>query len=315
MSTSWAPWIQAARPRTLPLALACIALGSLLAADRGYFDPWLTLWMVLTAASYQLLSNLANDLGDYRTGADQHRQGLDGIEARAVASGLIREASMHRAVQVLTFMSLVFTALTAWWGTRDVGWVYTAIFAALGLLATAAARGYTLGWAYGYKGFGDLFVILFFGPVGVAGSFFLQTQSWDPLILLPGLSVGFMAAAVLNLNNLRDIETDQAAGKRTLAMRMGRPMAKLYQTILVLEAYVATTVFIVLQADVTCSRSFLYAATLPLFAEGLYKTWKAKTPADFDRQLKPTALQTVLFALLLGVGLLIDANQCGKPLF
>ena len=271
--------------------------------------------MVLTAASYQLLSNLANDLGDYRTGADQHRQGLDGIEARAVASGLIREASMHRAVQVLTFMSLVFTALTAWWGTRDVGWVYTAIFAALGLLATAAARGYTLGWAYGYKGFGDLFVILFFGPVGVAGSFFLQTQSWDPLILLPGLSVGFMAAAVLNLNNLRDIETDQAAGKRTLAMRMGRPMAKLYQTILVLEAYVATTVFIVLQADVTCSRSFLYAATLPLFAEGLYKTWKAKTPDDFDRQLKPTALQTVLFALLLGVGLLIDANQCGKPLF
>jgi len=83
--------------------------------------------MVLTAASYQLLSNLANDLGDYRTGADQHRQGLDGIEARAVASGLIREASMHRAVQVLTLMSLVFTALTAWWGTRDLGWVYTAI--------------------------------------------------------------------------------------------------------------------------------------------------------------------------------------------
>lgn len=271
--------------------------------------------MVLTAASYQLLSNLANDLGDYRTGADQHRQGGDGIESRAVASGLILESGMHRAVQLLTFLALLFTALTVGWGTRTLSWEYTVFFAGLGLLATAAARGYTLGWAYGYKGLGDFFVILFFGPVGVAGSFFLQTQSWDTLMILPGLSVGFMAAAVLNLNNLRDIETDQAAGKRTLAMRMGRPMAKLYQTILVVEAFVATTVFIVLQAEVTCSRSFLYAATLPLFAEGLYKTWKAKTPADFDRLLKPMALQTVLFALLLGLGLLIDANQCGKPLF
>jgi 1,4-dihydroxy-2-naphthoate octaprenyltransferase len=308
-------WVSAARPRTLPLALACIALGSLLAADRGFFDGWLTLWMVLTAASYQLLSNLANDLGDFRSGADAHRTASEGVEARAVASGLIQETQMQRAVNVLTVLALGFTVLTSWWGTSQLGWPFTAAFLSLGALATMAARGYTMGWAYGYKGLGDLFVIVFFGPVGVAGSFFLQTQTWDTLMILPGLSVGFLAAAVLNLNNMRDIETDRAAGKRTLAMRMGLPMAKLYQTILVVEAYTATTVFIFLQAEVTCSRSFLYAATLPLLGEGVYKTWKAKTPAQLDALLKPTALQTVLFALLLGVGLLIDANQCGKPLF
>lgn len=308
-------WVSAARPRTLPLALACIALGSLLAADRGYFDGWLTLWMVLTAASYQLLSNLANDLGDFRTGADQHRTAQGGVEARAVASGIIQEAEMQRAVNVLTVLALGFTVLTSWWGTTHLSGYHTATFLALGTLATLAARGYTMGWAYGYKGLGDLFVILFFGPVGVVGSYFLQTQLWDALMILPGLSVGLLAASVLNLNNMRDIETDRMAGKRTLAMRMGLPMAKLYQTILVVEAYTAATVFIFLQAEVTCSRSFLYAATLPLLGEGVYKTWKAKTPGQFDALLKPTALQTVLFALLLGIGLLIDANQCSKPLF
>ena len=308
------PWIGAMRPRTLPLALATIVLGTLLAADRGFFDATLLVLTALTATAYQILSNLSNDLGDALRGADDRR--AEGAEKRAVASGLITASSMRRAVGIATLVALLLTAATSWLGTRGLSPSFFILFILLGLAAIASARGYTLGrFAYGYRGLGDLFVLFFFGPVGVAGSFFLQTQSWDWLMLLPGLSVGLFAAGVLNLNNMRDIETDRAAGKNTLAGKMGLSMARLYQLLLLFQGWLAATLFVLVQAPVTCSRSFLFAATLPLMAETAWKGWKAKTPAEFDKLLKPLALQTVLFALLMGIGLLIDANECSKPLF
>ena len=308
------PWIGAMRPRTLPLALATIVLGTLLAADRGFFDATLLVLTALTATAYQILSNLSNDLGDALRGADDRR--AEGAEKRAVASGLITASSMRRAVGIATLVALLLTAAASWMGTRGLSPAFFILFVLLGIAAIASARGYTLGrFAYGYRGLGDLFVLFFFGPVGVAGSFFLQTQSWDWLMLLPGLSVGLFAAGVLNLNNMRDIETDRAAGKNTLAGKMGLSMAKLYQLLLLFQGWLAAILFVLVQAPVTCSRSFLFAATLPLMAETAWKGWKAKTPAEFDRLLKPLALQTVLFALLMGIGLLIDANECSKPLF
>ncbi len=308
------PWIGAMRPRTLPLALATIVLGTLLAADRGFFDATLLVLTALTATAYQILSNLSNDLGDALRGADDRR--AEGAEKRAVASGLITASSMRRAVGIATLVALLLTAAASWMGTRGLSPAFFILFVLLGIAAIASARGYTLGrFAYGYRGLGDLFVLFFFGPVGVAGSFFLQTQSWDWLMLLPGLSVGLFAAGVLNLNNMRDIETDRAAGKNTLAGKMGLSMARLYQLLLLFQGWLAAIFFVLLQAPVTCSRSFLFAATLPLMAETAWKGWKAKTPAEFDRLLKPLALQTVLFALLMGIGLLIDANECSKPLF
>ena len=308
------PWIGAMRPRTLPLALATIVLGTLLAADRGFFDATLLVLTALTATAYQILSNLSNDLGDALRGADDRR--AEGAEKRAVASGLITASSMRRAVGIATLVALLLTAATSWLGTRGLSPSFFILFILLGLAAIASARGYTLGrYAYGYRGLGDLFVLFFFGPVGVAGSFFMQTQSWDWLMLLPGLSVGLFAAGVLNLNNMRDIETDRAAGKNTLAGKMGLSMARLYQLLLLFQGWLAATLFVLVQAPVTCSRSFLFAATLPLMAETAWKGWKAKTPAEFDKLLKPLALQTVLFALLMGIGLLIDANECSKPLF
>ena len=308
------PWIGAMRPRTLPLALATILLGTLLAADRGFFDATLLVLTALTATAYQILSNLSNDLGDALRGADDRR--AEGAEKRAVASGLITASSMRRAVDIATLVALLLTAATSWMGTRGLSPAFFILFVLLGIAAIASARGYTLGrFAYGYRGLGDLFVLFFFGPVGVAGSFFMQTQSWDWLMLLPGLSVGLFAAGVLNLNNMRDIETDRAAGKNTLAGKMGLSMARLYQLLLLFQGWLAATLFVLVQAPVTCSRSFLFAATLPLMAETAWKGWKAKTPAEFDKLLKPLALQTVLFALLMGIGLLIDSNECSKPLF
>ena len=289
-------------------------MGTLLAADRGFFDATLLVLTALTATAYQILSNLSNDLGDALRGADDRR--AEGAEKRAVASGLITASSMRRAVGIATLVALLLTAATSWLGTRGLSPAFFILFVLLGIAAIASARGYTLGrFAYGYRGLGDLFVLFFFGPVGVAGSFFLQTQSWDWLMLLPGLSVGLFAAGVLNLNNMRDIETDRAAGKNTLAGKMGLSMARLYQLLLLFQGWLAATLFVLVQAPVTCSRSFLFAATLPLMAETAWKGWKAKTPAEFDKLLKPLALQTVLFALLMGIGLLIDANECSKPLF
>jgi 1,4-dihydroxy-2-naphthoate octaprenyltransferase len=294
--------------------LATIVLGTLLAADRGFFDATLLVLTALTATAYQILSNLSNDLGDGLRGADDRR--AEGAEQRAVASGLITASSMRRAVSMSTLVALLLTAATSWLGTRGLSPAFFILFMLLGLAAILSARGYTLGrFAYGYRGLGDLFVLFFFGPVGVAGSFFLQTQSWDWLMLLPGLSVGLFAAGVLNLNNMRDIETDRAAGKNTLACKMGLAMAKLYQLLLLFQGWLAATLFVFMQAPVTCSRSFLFAATLPLMAETAWKGWKARSPAEFEKLLKPLALQTVLFALLMGIGLLIDANECSKPLF
>ena len=307
-------WIGALRPRTLPLAWATIVLGTLLAADRGYLDGLLLGLTLATATAYQILSNLANDLGDSLKGADQHRAA--GAEQRAVASGAISVGSMRCAVLGVTVLAAVLTVATSWWGTRGMPVGYLFGYLALGAAAVWSARGYTMGHAaYGYRGLGDVFVIVFFGPVGVAGSYFLQTQAWDWLMLLPGLAIGLFAAGVLNLNNMRDLETDRLAGKNTLAGRMGLGMAKLYQLLLLAQGWAASVAFIFLQAPVTCSRSFLFAATLPLMAETAFKGWKARTPAEFDKLLKPLALQTVVFAVLMGYGLLIDANECSKPLF
>jgi len=307
-------WIGALRPRTLPLAWATIVLGTLLAADRGYFDGLLLGVTLATATAYQILSNLANDLGDSLKGADQHRAA--DAEQRAVASGAISVASRRRAVTGVTVFAAMLTAATSWWGARGMPVGYFVGYLALGSAAIWSARGYTMGHAsYGYRGLGDILVIVFFGPVGVAGSYFLQTQTWDWLMLLPGLAIGLFAAGVLNLNNMRDLETDRLAGKNTLAGQMGLGMAKLYQVLLLFHGWLAAVLFIFLQSPVTCSRSFLFAATLPLMAETAVKGWKAKTPAEFDKLLKPLALQTVLFALLMGYGLLIDADECSKPLF
>ena len=304
-------WLSAIRLRTLPLAVACIALGTLLAEDHGGMSWPVAILAVLTAAVYQILSNLSNDLGDGLKGTDDHRP--EGVEKRALASGQLSVGQLQRAVQWATILAVILTLVTATVGTTQMGWMWRSAFVVFGLLATLAARSYTLGIAYGYQGYGDLFALVFFGPLAVWGSFTLQVQGWQPLILLAGLGVGMLAAAVLNLNNMRDIETDAMVGKRTLAMRMGLKAAKQYQRGLVLGAYVAAGAYVWLQAPLTCSRSFLFVAVLPLMLSGLRDMRKASNPAQLDALLKPLALQTALFAIMLGVGLLIDSNACAAP--
>jgi len=211
-------WIKAARLRTLPLSLSGIIMGAFIAKWRLYGEGGIWDWRIFALALlvtllYQVLSNYANDYGDGVKGTDAKR--VTEAEARAVASGKITAKQMKNAVIILSILSFVAT----------VGLLYVAfipnymnefyIFIGLGVASILAAIGYTIGKKpYGYMGLGDVFVFIFFGLVSVCGSYFLFTKSFNWDMLLPGTAIGMMSMAVLNLNNMRDIESDKLSGKK-----------------------------------------------------------------------------------------------------
>jgi len=293
-------WIQAARPRTLPLALAGIGMGAFLAAADGHFSGAITALCVLTALLLQVLSNLANDYGDSIHGADSAtRAGPQ----RAVQSGRISRAAMRRAMLVTAGLAILSGVLLLGLALGPQRVLLGLAFAALGGAAVWAAINYTAGVRpYGYAGLGDLFVLLFFGWAGVAGTYFLQTLDLPLAIFLPATSCGLFAVAVLNINNIRDMESDRAAGKRSLPVRMGRRNAILYHWTLLLGGF-ACAVFYVLLAYRTPGQ-FLFALTLPLvIRNGL---GVARTPsAALDPYLKQMSLTSLLFVLTFGIGQLV----------
>lgn len=219
-------WIAAARPRTLPLSLASIILGSFLALADQHFSWQIALLAVLTTVFLQILSNFANDYGDAVSGKDTE---LRVGPRRAVATGDITREAMLRGIVVTATLSLIsgigLLAVAFYSAGPKLFW----IFLMLGLLSIAAAIGYTNGKRpYGYAGFGDIAVLMFFGWVGVLGTYFLYTHSLSLILLLPATSVGLFATGVLNVNNIRDIETDTMTGKRSIPARIGRALAIRY---------------------------------------------------------------------------------------
>ena len=212
-------WITAFRLRTLPLAFSSILMGSFLAAYYDSFQGWIFLLAIITTLFLQILSNLANDYGDTVNGADH--EGREGPQ-RMVQSGIISLNKMKIAVMVFAILSFI----------SGIGLIYISfgslihlkflLFLLIGLAAIVAALRYTMGSnPYGYKGLGDLYVLVFFGLVGVGGTYFLHSNNWDWIIILPALAVGFLSSGVLNVNNMRDIESDKEAGKSTLVVKMG----------------------------------------------------------------------------------------------
>ncbi|NPA43333.1 MAG: 1,4-dihydroxy-2-naphthoate octaprenyltransferase [Chlorobi bacterium] len=283
-------WISAMRLRTLPLSLAGIVLGSGLAAARGQCDLRIFILALLTAASYQILSNLANDYGDGIKGTDARRKG----PARAVAAGRISPESMKKALVVNILISLLLTLalLKAAFGwLDDVFWLYFL----MGLGAIWAAVRYTVGRsAYGYKGLGDLFVLIFFGWVSVAGVYFLHTRSLEPGVWAAGTAIGLLAVAVLNINNTRDLETDRAAGKRTLAVMMGKANAVKYQRALLILSFLFM-VYATLEFYVTPFQWAVLWLYIPLFRH--LKIMRGDDPEAFNRALKQVSLGTFVLAL------------------
>lgn len=297
-SASLAAWIAAARLRTLPLALSSIILGSLVARFHGMFSIIIMVLCMLTATLYQILSNYANDLGDGLKGTDANRIG----EKRAVASGLISIPEMKKAVILFAVLSLLSGSYLSWFATQQQPVYVTLLFIGLGIAAVVAALKYTMGkGAYGYSGLGDVFVLLFFGWIGVGGAYFLNAKQLPFNILLPATAVGFLTVGVLNLNNLRDVENDARAGKRTLVVLLGRHRSKIYQTVLLGGALILQTAFTFGQSAQW--GGYLFLATAPIILINLKKTWAATQPEAFDPLLKPLAISTLLFCLLAGIGI------------
>jgi 1,4-dihydroxy-2-naphthoate octaprenyltransferase len=291
-------WVGAARPRTLPLALSSSLMGSFAALQHGRFKWSVFGLALLTTLLLQILSNLANDYGDSVNGADNaERIG----PARAVQSGAISAVNMKTAVSITSVLAFIAGLSLIAAGIGFSHWLPWLVFLFVGLMAIGAAILYTAGSnPYGYKGFGDLFVFLFFGITAVFGTYYLHTGSLNIDALLPAVTIGFLSTAVLNLNNMRDIEGDARSGKRTMVVLMGSSYAKIYHTVMVAGALIALLGWSAMHYS--SMWQFVYLLTLPLFIYHLRVVTRNKVPAALDPQLKILAFSTFILVLLFGVG-------------
>jgi 1,4-dihydroxy-2-naphthoate polyprenyltransferase len=294
-------WLSAFRLRTLPLAVSATTLGSLLAHAENRFRWGVFIFGTLTTLFLQILSNLANDYGDARKGTD-NEQRLGPL--RVTQSGLVSQKQMRWMITVFVLLSLLSGSLLIWSGLRGDNMLLYVLFFLLGLSAIFAAVKYTIGRRpYGYVGFGDIMVFIYFGILGVAGTYFLHTHTLHPTILLPASSVGLFSAGVLNLNNLRDHENDAMNGKHTLVVRMGVRWAKTYHVILLLTALVLALIYTVLHFKSYYQLIFLLP--VPLLISDINKVITNTVPIELNRELKRLAVATLLFSLSFGIGLVL----------
>ncbi|MBK6266787.1 1,4-dihydroxy-2-naphthoate polyprenyltransferase [Marivirga sp. S37H4] len=293
-------WIEAFRLRTLPLALACIGMGSFLAAFFTTFNWIVCVLSLITTLFLQILSNLANDYGDTIHGADStEREG----PSRAVQKGAISPKSMMRAIIICSILSFISGLLLLHFAV-GIGSVTFYVFLGIGLLAIFAAIAYTNGKRpYGYMGLGDIFVFLFFGLVGVVGTYYLHAESVEPTIFLPAMACGFLAAGVLNVNNIRDIKSDELAGKRSIPVRIGQKNAKIYHYLLIGFAWISVISFIVIHYQ--SQWNLLVFLSFPLFIYHAILLWKSNRGKEIDPLLKQLALSTLFFVLTFGFGIVL----------
>jgi len=294
-------WIHAMRLRTLPLAFSTSITGAFYAYKIGMFSMLSFILTLSTTLLLQILSNFANDYGDFTKGTDLlDRQG----PKRMVSSGEISPKQMKIGIAitiVLTLISGISLLLSSFSATQLVK--ASGLFL-IGLLSIWAAIKYTVGKsAYGYRGLGDIFVFIFFGFVGVGGSFFIHTHSFNTEICLLSISIGLFSAGVLNINNLRDYENDKNAGKQTTVVKLGTKKGFIYHIALIITALLSIVSYYVI-VDFS-NLELLPLITFPLFIVGILKVKKAKEPKMFNSELKNLALSTFLFSLLFSSGIII----------
>ncbi|MCW3167384.1 1,4-dihydroxy-2-naphthoate octaprenyltransferase [Chryseobacterium sp. 09-1422] len=302
-------WIKAARLRTLPLSLSGIIMGSFIAKWRlwgegGTWDWKIFVLALLVTLLYQVLSNYANDYGDGIKGTDAKR--ASEAEARAVASGKITAKQMRNAVILFSVISLIATVALLYLAFIPDYITEFYIFIGLGVASILAAIGYTVGKKpYGYMGLGDLFVFVFFGLVSVCGSYFLFTKtfSWD--MLLPGTAVGMMSMAVLNLNNMRDIESDRLSGKNSFALRIGFKNAMIYEMVLLQFPLILILIFLALNGFLQSQNYYVFIVMILIipFAKLRRKIMEVKEPRQLDPFLKQVGILTFMMAVMTAFGL------------
>jgi 1,4-dihydroxy-2-naphthoate polyprenyltransferase len=286
-------WISALRLRTLPLSISGILVGSFIAVFQGFWNPIIFSLALSTTLLFQILSNLANDLGDSLKGADNSdRVG----PMRAVQSGSISKSAMKNAVILTALCSFLSAGFLIYFGTKNLSITSVYLYIGLAIASVLAAITYTIGKkAYGYNGMGDLFVFIFFGLVSVIGVYplFSDTISW--ILILPAITIGFLSTAVLNLNNMRDRENDEKVGKRTLVVKLGATNAKKYHYFLIVTAFTSWISFLIVTQNWL---GFISLIPIVLFIKHLLFVSKNTVPKELDSQLKLVALGTFFISIL-----------------
>jgi 1,4-dihydroxy-2-naphthoate octaprenyltransferase len=290
-------WIKAFRLRTLPLAFSSILMASFLAYYSGHFQVLILVLSLVTTLFLQVLSNLANDYGDAVSGVD----GPDrGGPKRAVQSGAITRGQMKIAIILCAFLAFISGFILIIYVFRD-HWLNLLVFLTLGIGAIAAAIKYTMGSnPYGYSGFGDLFVFIFFGLVGVFGGYYLFNRDLEIIFLLPAISCGLLSVGVLNVNNIRDISSDRKAGKRSIPVIIGKEKAIIYHGFLIVGSFLSSIIFVSILMPSFFGYAFL--GLIPFFFYH-FKAIKVKEGSSLDVELKKLAFATLFFVLLLGFGI------------
>ena len=286
-------WVLAARPKTLWAAIGPVLIGTAMAfeAKAGHWPSALA--ALIGAVLIQVGTNFANDYFDFKKGADQ-RQRLG--PTRMTQAGLIKPQSMRTATAVAFSLALLIGAYLVWRG----GWP----IAVIGLLSILLGIMYTGGpYPLGYHGLGDIFVLVFFGPVAVGGTYYVQALDIDSIVLLAGLSPGLFSVAILTVNNLRDVESDRAAGKRTLPVRFGRTFARMQYLLSIAVATLLPVFFYF-----TTHRhlfSLLSLLVLPAAVPAI-KTVFGKTDGPaLNNVLAATGKLLLLYSVIFSVGWLI----------
>lgn len=287
-------WLNAARPRTLPLSISGVIVGTALADFYEKNNLLIFILALFTTISFQVTSNFANDYGDGVKGTDNS----DRIgPARALQSGRLTRKALKTGIviSILISLALVLALLYASFGLQNMG--YFLLFAALGLVSIWAAIKYTVGKsAYGYKGLGDIFVFIFFGLIGVLGSMFLYTKFLTVLAWLPAITIGMLSVGVLNLNNLRDCVSDKKANKNTVVVKIGFQNGKRYHYALLTSGFLSMFIF-VLSSFTNWYQWLILIAFVPI-AFHIRNVYRAKEPVLLDPELKKLALSTFLLSLL-----------------
>jgi len=290
-------WIHAFRLRTLPLSVSGIILGSGIARGEHVFRWPIFILALITTLLLQILSNLANDYGDFKSGVDnKERVGPQ----RSVQSGAISSGAMKKMVIFISGLTLIIGLTLVAISFHQIASLKFLIFIVIGLSAIVAAIKYTVGNnPYGYQGLGDIMVFLFFGLASVWGTHYLHTHQMDWWVLLPASSIGLLSAGVLNVNNMRDTVNDRQSGKRTLAVLFGFTGSKWYHLLIIIIGFILMPIYFVHLHKFKVI-IFLLIPGFPLVIHGL-KIWKTGNPAEFDPELKRLSLSTLLLAIVSGV--------------
>lgn len=298
-------WIQAARLRTLPLSVSGILVGSFYAMSQAMFNWKIVIFALTTTLGFQILSNFANDYGDGIKGTDNDdRVG----PKRAIQSGVITPKAMKNAMVITSILTLISALLLIYSAFKGAYLLYSIIFLILGLLAIASAIRYTVGnSAYGYHGYGDVFVFIFFGWVSTMGVYFMYSKHIDWLLFLPATAIGFLSVGVLNLNNMRDEDSDRKSNKNTLVVKKGADWAKKYHFFLIISAMILVLVFMFIndmKDEVFNFDQYIFIAAYFPLTSHLMIVKSNQNPKLLDPELKKVAISTFILSVLLSLALI-----------